>query len=454
MRRLLIIESDSASREARVESMISDEETLSCDIMAWESVAPTLTQCAHDLVVLVATSHTANILAWLENRAIGAPVLVVLPGDIDDALLQCTSRIAEDFIVLPFGPAEFRNRINRLLAQPLHDLEAVRRRLLEEMNLTKLVGRDPIFLQAISQLPRIARSDVSVCITGETGTGKELCARSIHHLSRRRVSPFIAVDCGALPDQLFENEVFGHSRGAFTDAHRDQKGLVAMADSGTLFFDEVDALSVPAQAKLLRFLQERTYRPLGSERFCSADVRVIAATNRDLEGSVQELQFRSDLFFRLNVLRLRLPPLRDRRSDIEILAYAALKEYSCTDDDVMPRTFSPSALRILSLYDWPGNVRELYNVVQRAAIACGGDCILPRDLDLPNLHVASPTESGCAFRTARAAAVASFEKRYVEELLRKHRGNVTQAAREAQQDRRAFGRFIKKYNIDRCAWAA
>jgi two-component system response regulator GlrR len=342
MRRLLIIEGDLASKEAGVHTMLLEEKAFSCDVMAWESLAPpTLTHCAHDLVILAATSHPVTIVDWLGDHAIGAPVLVVLPGDTDDTLLQRTSRIADDFIVLPFGPAELRNRIHRLLAQPLHDLEAVRRRVLEEMNLTRLVGRDPIFLQAIMQLPRFARSDFSICITGETGTGKELCARSIHHLSRRRASPFIAVDCGALPDQLFENEVFGHTRGAFTDAHRDQKGLVAMADGGTLFFDEVDALSVPAQAKLLRFLQERTYRPLGSDRFCSADVRVIAATNRDLEGSVRALQFRSDLFSRLNVLRLRLPPLRDRRSDIELLAYSALKEYSSTGD-VSPRSFLPA----------------------------------------------------------------------------------------------------------------
>jgi len=308
-------------------------------------------------------------------------------------------------------------------------------------------------MQAVRQLPRFARAEAPVCITGETGTGKELCARAMHHLSHRQRAPFIAVDCGALPEQLFENEMFGHSRGAFTDAHRDHKGLIAIAEGGTLFLDEVDALSLPSQAKLLRFLQERTFRPLGSDRFETADVRVIAATNRDLEAVVRDRQFRSDLFFRLNVLRLRLPPLRERRSDLELLAHAALKHYWAGAAEEVP-VIAPAALRALRVHDWPGNVRELYNVVQRAVVACDGSLILPEHLGPPfdNFQVRHGPSSD--FRSSRAAAVAEFERRYVEDLLMKCNGNVTHAAREAQQDRRAFGRFIKKYNIDRKALSA
>jgi len=376
------------------------------------------------------------------------PLLAILPADSGEDTIRMAADAADDFVVFPFSGEELRHRVGRLLRQPQHVVQSVRRQLLEELGLSNLVGRDEVFLQAVRQIPRFARSDAPVCITGETGTGKELCARALHQLSRRQRSSFIGIDCGALPEPLFENEMFGHARGAFTDAHRDQKGLVAMADGGTLFLDEIDALSLASQAKLLRFLQERSYRPLGSDQFQSADVRVIAATNRDLECVVREGRFRSDLFFRLNVLRLRLPALRDRQGDVELLAHAALKFYWPAEAGPAPE-FSAAAARSLAEHPWPGNVRELYNVVQRAVVACEGGPIVPAHLDLPSIDVVEDGEPDADFRTGRAAAVADFERRYVEGLLRKHNGNVTHAAREARQDRRAFGRFIKKYNIDR-----
>jgi DNA-binding NtrC family response regulator len=315
------------------------------------------------------------------------------------------------------------------------------------MGLAKLVGRNAAFLHAIRLLPRFARADATVLITGETGTGKELCARAIHHLSERRSFPFVAIDCGAIPDQLFENELFGHTRGAFTDAHRDQKGLVTIAEGGTLFLDEVDALSLAAQAKLLRFLQERTFRALGAERAERANVRIIVATNRDLQTCVQNRELRADLYFRLNILRIHLPPLRDRRDDIALLANSMLLEARASRPG--PKSFSTAALRVLAHYEWPGNVRELFNAVQRAVVECDGDTILPEHIVVP-VGDEGPTDA-LHFRAARAAAVAQFERRYVEELLRKHGGNVSHAAREAHQDRRAFGRVIKRHNIDRRA---
>ena len=220
----------------------------------------------------------------------------------------------------PVRKAELRRRVLRLLDAEPPEVEAVATRLLREIGLAQLVGRDPAFLRVVESIGRIASSDAPVLITGETGTGKELCAHAIHHLSRRRSGSLIVADCSVIPDRLFENEMFGHERGAFTDARESRKGLVAMADGGTLLLDEIDSLSSAAQSKLLRLLQERVYRPLGSERFCSADVHVIAATNEDLEACVRAHRFRSDLFFRLNVLPLRLPPLRERREDIPMLA--------------------------------------------------------------------------------------------------------------------------------------
>jgi DNA-binding NtrC family response regulator len=378
------------------------------------------------------------------------PIFAVVPVEADDALLQVVSRTADDFIFMPIRPVELRHRLRAILAEPRHDLEVVRRRLLEELGITQLVGRDPVFLKAIEQVPRFARAEVSVLITGETGTGKELCARALHHLGRRRRSPFIAVDCGAVPDQLFENELFGHARGAFTDAHRDHKGLVTMAEGGTLFLDEVDALSLAAQAKLLRFLQEHSFRPLGSDRFQQADVKVVSATNRDLSLCIEARQFRQDLYFRLNVLSIHLPPLRERRQDIELLACHELEDFA-RSNEAPRKSFTTGAMRLLVRYDWPGNVRELNNVVRRAIVACDGDWIFPSHVSLPGHPDGDEDRPSADFRSERAAAVAAFERRYVEELLRKHRGNVTHAAREARQDRRAFGRFIKKYKIDRRA---
>ena len=220
-----------------------------------------------------------------------------------------------------------------------------------------------------------------------------------------------------------------------------------MANGGTLFFDEVDGLSPAAQGKLLRFLQERTFRPLGSERYEKADVKVIAATNRDLDRLVSDKQLRADLYYRLNVLRLHLPPLRERTCDIPLLAQSLVD--GCRPGAAARMTLSAAALRLLALHDWPGNVRELSNVMQRAILACDGSTILPAHIGLAE----TPPEAAGAggFRSARAATLAAFERRYIEDLLRKHHGNVTHAAREANQDRRAFGRFIKKHQIKRLA---
>jgi DNA-binding NtrC family response regulator len=397
-------------------------------------------------VAVPLTDKASRFIEWLGRQHLPTPTFAVLPTTVSEALLRMTSEAADDFIVSPVRHDELRYRLRRLLGPCPPDIDATRRRLTEEMGLSQLVGNAPSFVKVVEHVQVIARSDVSVLITGETGTGKELCAQAIHHLSRRRPFPFIAVDCAAVPDHLFENEVFGHARGAFTDAHRDQKGLIAMAEGGTLFLDEVDALSLPAQGKLLRFLQERAFRPLGGERFVRADVNVIAATNHDLDTCVRDKQFRADLYFRLNVLRLHLPPLRERPGDVALLAAHFLARLT-PPDDARRRTFSFASLRKLSAYHWPGNVRELFNVVQRAVVMSEDRQIIP--LELAPDRGPGGTASTPNFRTSRADAVAAFEREYVQQLLRKHDGNVTRAAREAEKERRAFGRLVKKYGIER-----
>jgi DNA-binding NtrC family response regulator len=390
--------------------------------------------------------QAGELFLWLRNNTLSSPILAIVPETVDKKTLNLVSASATDFLLWPFHNGELRQRLERILGQTARqkEFESAHDRLLEELGMEQFVGEDPVFKEAIRSIPLMAKSDLPVLIAGPTGTGKELCARGIHHLSKRRAFPFVALDCGAIPDHLFENELFGHVRGAFTDAHADQKGLVGMANGGTLFLDEVDALSLAAQSKLLRFLQERTYRPLGSERFAKADVNVIAATNRDIEQSVREKQFRSDLYFRLNVLRVDLPPLSKRPADIALLARYFLRTYC---QHLGPKSFTTAALRKLESYNWPGNVRELLNVVQRAAVLSESSHILPGNVSFSS---AASTEEVLPedFRQSRGRAIEDFEKRYVEELLHKHRGNVTRAALEAGKDRRAFGRLKKKYSID------
>ena len=387
-----------------------------------------------------------DLFRSLAQKNSSIPLLAILPEMVDDETLELVSESATDFLLWPFQNGELRHRLERILGEGARrsEFESAHRRLMDELGMEQFVGKHPVFEEAIRSLPLIAKSDLPVLIAGPTGTGKELCARGIHHLSKRRGQPFIAVDCGAIPDHLFENELFGHARGAFTDAHADQKGLISLANGGTLFLDEVDALSLGAQAKLLRFLQERTFRPLGSEKFLQADVNVIAATNRDIEECVRERKFRSDLYFRLNVLRVELPSLTRRPTDIALLARHFLRTH-CSH--LGAKLFTPAALRKLETHDWPGNVRELLNVVQRAAVLSEGAHILPAAISF-SARESSFAQSEEDFQEGRSRAIETFEKRYVEDLLHKHRGNVTHAALEAGKDRRAFGRLKKKYSIE------
>jgi len=418
---------------------------LHCERASWDRVLEGLERCAVDVILAVVrapAAEAAEVFRRLRQRTVSIPILAVLPEASDGEFIRCVTDTADDFTLWPVRELELRHRIARLLGSERVASELVQRQLTEVAGRVQLVGTDPQFTRMLEQLPLIAESDAPVLITGETGTGKELCARALHDLSRRRQAPFVAVDCAAIPDHLFENEFFGHVRGAFTDAHRDHRGLIGTANSGTLFLDEVDALSLTAQAKLLRFLQERTFRPLGSNRAMHADVNVIAATNCDLEAAVRERQVRSDLYFRLNVMRLQLPPLRERRDDIALLATHFLDRFP-NPNGIHRRSFSASALRKLVHYDWPGNVRELLNVVHRAAVCANGKEILPHHLSLPG---GVPTIAP-SFRAAKAGAIAEFERTYLESLLDKHLGNVTAAAREAHKDRRVFSRLIRKYGI-------
>ena len=453
--RFLIIEDGTTASERGWQRLI--QAYAPCDMQTWEGLEP-YKFSPSQLKLIIAHVAPAAKGVWpffraLQARTIPIPVVAVLPESVDRELLNLVSQAADDFIFSPLRGEELDLRVGRVLGTSDGRTEGIRNKLVGELGLAQLVGQHPLFVNALEQAVLFSANHAPVLITGETGTGKELFAHAIHSLGDRRNHPFVPLDCGTLPDHLAENELFGHRRGAYTDAHRDQRGLAAMAESGTLFLDEIDALSAANQAKLLRLLQEGTYRALGADRVTQTNIRIIAATNRPVEDAVLQRQFRSDLYFRLNVLRLQLPPLRERRSDIALLARHFLENELVVGGD--RKCFSAAALRKLESHSWPGNVRELLNVVRRASIGAPGRQILTEHIILPGGSLSSASVASmfpealfeAGFRLAKERAIENFERAYVEGLLQRHAGNVTRAAREARKERRSFGRLIKKYSI-------
>ena len=330
-----------------------------------------------------------------------------------------------------------------------------------------LHGRSPAFQSALALLHQCARVDATVLVCGETGTGKELAARAIHYLSSRRHGPFVPINCGALPDSILEAELFGHMRGAFTDAKSDSLGVIGQAQGGTLFLDEIDSLSPRAQAAILRFAQDRSYRPLGAPHIRQADVRIVAATNADLNELAETGRFRQDLLYRLNVLSVPLPPLRDRGDDALLLAQAfvqrLVRQYGSA-----PRGLSVDSVAWLQQpRTWPGNVRELEHLIHRSFLLSAGS-----QISLPGLAAGTrvPSERICAapaaneppptstpaspptmtgFAEAKAQAIEAFERRYLETVLSQAGGNLSLAARLAGKERSRFCQLVRKHGLQR-----
>ena len=315
-----------------------------------------------------------------------------------------------------------------------------------------LIGESETFRDMLAAIGKIALYDATVLIGGETGSGKEVAARGIHYLGRRSDKPFIPVNCGALPDTLIENELFGHCKGAYTDARESQIGLIAQAEGGTLFLDEVDTLSPKAQVSLLRFLEDGKYRPLGSSRMESADVRILAASNVNIEEEINRGRFRADLHYRLNVMVLAIPPLRSRGDDVILLARHFIQEaarrygQSCRD-------LHPDTVTWLTCQPWPGNIRELQNRIQREFLMCEDPSILirPTHSGPDRRHGAdrrrAPPDS-LNFNEAKQSMLQRFEQSHLMRLMQESRGNVTRAANLAGKERRSLGKLLKKHRID------
>jgi len=334
----------------------------------------------------------------------------------------------------------------------------------EQTQYGDLIGKDVKIREIFGVLEKIAPTDTTVVIEGETGTGKEVVARSIHRTSLRADRPFMVFDCGAVPENLIESELFGHEKGSFTGAIMTRQGLFELASGGTVFLDELGELNLDLQPKLLRVLEQREVKRVGSNRPIRVDVRVIAATNRDLEAEVAAGRFREDLYYRLSVVRIRIPALRERRDDILLLADYFLRNHPANrTPDGVPRIagFTPAAAETLLGYGWPGNVRELLNVIERAVSFSDSSVIDVRDLPDHVVGTAGILGSGSLalgstdksasvdvpFKEAKERWVASFERDYILGLLRKNRGNISHAAREADIDRKYFRKLMRKYGI-------
>lgn len=317
----------------------------------------------------------------------------------------------------------------------------------------RVIGESPAMNSVFTLIEKVAPTHSNVLIYGESGTGKELVARAIHDASLRAERPFIPVDCVSLPDTLLESELFGHEKGAFTGAHVSKPGLFEVAAGGTVFLDEVSGMSQTLQSRLLRVLQERQMRRVGGIRFLDVDVRVIAASNQDLEAACRRGEFREDLYYRLNVIPIVLPPLRHREGDILLLAREFLRRFMTQQPPGLEHSvpdLDGSATDVLCGYSWPGNVRELQNVIERAAVLADGPVItsshLPDRVRECQGEDAPPTEAG-SFKHAKQAAVTTFERGFLIDLLKRHDGHMGRAARESGVDRKTIERMVKKHGL-------
>jgi DNA-binding NtrC family response regulator len=384
-------------------------------------------------------------------------IVMTAYGSIQDAVTAMREG-AMDFLAKPVDPDHLLLMVERAIAQRrmLTEYILLKEEMAERRGAPRIVGEDPKLRHVLQQLHRAAATDATVLLEGESGTGKELFARALHALSPRAEAPFVAINCAAIPDTLLETELFGHEKGAFTGAAVRKPGRFEMAHRGTLFLDEIGDLPLALQAKILRALEEKRFERVGGTQSLHVDVRVVAATNRNLKQRVAERQFREDLYFRLSVFPIQIPPLRERTHDVVILARHFVERF-CRDLNKKTLLLSPAALDELHAYQWPGNVRELQNCIERAVILCEGDTIQPRHL---NLSFRQPVAAGAApsspweeidltgtLMEALRRVTGEVERRKIEQALKDAAGNKQRAAEALQISYKTMLQKLKEYGI-------
>jgi DNA-binding NtrC family response regulator len=376
-------------------------------------------------------------------------VIMTAYGTIDSAV-ESMRLGAADYLVKPFEVAELLIVIRQAIE--LQEFRTASRANLrknqERFTLANVLTQDPRMRDLFEELQSVADLDTTVLVHGETGVGKELLARSIHFSGKRREKPFVAVNCAAIPAELFESELFGVRKGAFTSAWESRRGFFQMANGGTLLLDEIGEMPLALQSKLLRAIEEKRVTPIGSDRVLEIDVRFIATTNKDLQAETEHGRFRRDLFYRLSVMPVRVPPLRERPGDVPLLAQHFL-EASARRSKKMMRAIAPGAMQALCRYAWPGNVRELENVIERAVIVAKGDTITDVDRFLTGEGERPRVDLSLPFREAKAHVVEEFERAYVSGVLEAHGGKLTAAAKHADMDPKNFSEKLTRYGLRR-----
>jgi DNA-binding NtrC family response regulator len=390
-----------------------------------------------------------EVLQRVKAKEPGIPVIMITAYATVEMSIQALRRGAYDMLTKPFEPEELLYRVKNALThnQLLEENRELREELVGKFRFDHIVGASEGLKAVLERVEKIAVRDTSVLVTGESGTGKELVAQAIHYNSPRKERKFVAINCGALPESILESELFGHRKGAFTGASADRQGLLEAADGGTLFLDEVGNLPMNVQKTLLRFLQEQEFLRVGATTPTRVDVRVLSATNTDLKGAVKDGSFREDLYYRLNVVNIHLPPLRERKADIPLLAAHFVAEQN-RKFGTKVTGLAPEAMEAAVEYPWPGNIRQLRNVIEACMAIEGGDRIglpvLSQFIELPREDEGA---EGGGDEGGYATAMARFETEYLKGLLKKHRGNIEAAAREAGMNMATIYRKIKKYNL-------
>jgi DNA-binding NtrC family response regulator len=466
------------TESAKEESMsahilVADDDEVSCQVVAetleaegfrveqvtsGDAALSSLREEDHDLLIIdvrMPGKSGLEVTRIVHERYPSLPIIVMTAFGSIETAVEAIHEGAFDFISKPMNFEELKKTVARALGQRRLQQRALASDVgdgEDRQRLGKIIGKSPAMLEVYKTVARVASTKSTVLILGESGTGKELIARAIHQHSPRANRPFVAVDCGALTETILESELFGHVRGAFTGALADKKGVFEEAQGGTCFLDEIGGISVNMQARLLRVLQEHEIRRVGGKDWSKVDVRVVAATNHDLVEAVSRGEFRQDLYYRLDVVSIRLPPLRDRVEDIPLLAHHFLQHYS-QDSGKRITAISEKVLELLCAYSWPGNIRELENAIEQAVALSYQSVLTPDDLapTIRDRAIAKPFKNDSdngQFTFDDTPSLEEIKKRYVLHVLRQTDGNISRGAKILNIDRRSLYRMLVRYKVE------
>jgi DNA-binding NtrC family response regulator len=436
---ILIVDDEESVRDSLYNWFVEDGFRVECA----ENARKALTMLESDMFDIILADikmpgmDGLEMLRRIKSLKPDSIVIVMTAFATVDTAVKALKDGAYDYVTKPFDPDDLTHLIRNATKQIslLEENVNLKNKVISLENVEDLIGTSDAMKNVLRQVESVAQTNSSVIITGESGTGKELVARAIHANSPRKFFPFVSVHCGALTESLLESELFGHEKGAFTGAMYNRKGRFEMADSGTIFLDEIATISTKMQIELLRVLESKTFMRVGGNKEISSDFRVICATNKDLKTMVENGIFREDLFYRLNVVDIKIPPLRDRKDDIPLLVDHFIRKY-CTSMNMQPASIDQGALKRIQEFNFPGNIRELENMIERAIVVGNGKKISLKDLPLEKSMVSSSSES-----------LEDIERAYILQVLIKYDWNISRTARALKVDRVTLYHKIKKYNL-------